>query len=149
MKYKKQLLTLEKPKSRYFITFVTWQRLELTPEARQIVLDACKFFHNQRYELFAVVIMPDHVHILIQPFAKSETEYWSIGSIMHSIKSYSSKQIPQAMLHIGKVWQDGRYDEMMRTEEEFNNKWEYIRQNPVKVGLSITPEEYPFLWETF
>ncbi|MCC2691621.1 transposase [Nodularia sp. LEGE 04288] len=149
MKYKKQLPTLEKAKGRYFITFVTWQRLELTPEARQIVLDVCKFFHNQRYELFAVVIMPDHVHILIQPFAKSETEYWSIGSIMHSIKSYSSKQIPQAMLHIGKVWQDSRYDEMIRTEEEFNNKWEYIRQNPVKAGLSITPEEYPFLWETF
>jgi len=149
MRYKKQLPQLEKPKGRYFITFGTWERLELTPEARQIVLDACKFFHEQRYELFAVVIMPEHVHILIQPFPKTETEYWSIGSIMHSIKSYSSKQIPKAMLHIGKVWQDGRYDEMIRTEEEFNNKWEYIRQNPVKAGLSITPEEYPFLWETF
>lgn len=47
------------------------------------------------------------------------------------------------------VWQDGRYDEMIRSEEEFQNKWEYIRQNPVKAGLSKTPEEYPFLWETF
>jgi putative transposase len=149
MRFKQQLPQLEKPKGKYFITFVTWERLELNKEARQVVLDACKFFHGQRYELFAAVIMVDHVHLLIQPFPKSETEYWSIGSILHSIKSYSSKQIPQVMLHIGKVWQDGRYDEMIRSEEEFNNKWEYIRQNPVKAGLSKTPEEYPFLWETF
>ena len=149
MKFKKRIPRLEKPRGRYFITFVTWKRLELTPEAQQVVLDACKFFHEHRYELFAVVIMPDHVHILIQPFPKSETEYWSIGSILHSIKSYSSKQIPKVMLHIGKVWQDGRYDEMIRSENEFKNKWEYIRQNPVKAGLSKTPEEYPFLWETF
>ncbi len=149
MKYKKQLPKLEKQKCIYFITFTTWEKLEFIPEARQIVLDTCKFFHKQRYELFAIVIMPDHVHILIEPFPKSETEYWSIGSILHSIKSYSSKQIPKVMLHIGKVWQDGRYDEMIRNEEEFKNKWEYIRQNPVKAGLSITPEKYPFFWERF
>jgi len=91
--------------------------------------------------------MPDHIHCIIQPLIKLETEYWSIGSILHSIKSYSSKQIPKVMLHTGKVWQDGRYDEMIKTEKELFNKWEYIRQNPVKAGLSVTPEEYPFLWE--
>lgn len=134
MKFKKRIPTLEKPTAKYFITFVTWERLELAPDARQIVLDACRFFHGERYELFATVIMPDHVHILIQPYLKTENNSWSLSSILHSIKSYSSKQIPKAMLHIGKVWQDGRYDEMIRNEEEFQNKWEYIRQNPVKAG---------------
>jgi putative transposase len=38
---------------------------------------------------------------------------------------------------------------MIRSENEFKNIWEYIRQNPVKAGLSETPEEYPFLWEIF
>ena len=149
MKLNKRTPTLEKPKGRYFITFVTWERLELTPNARQIVMDACRFFHGKRYELFAAVIMPDHVHILIQPFLKTENNYWSISSILHSIKSYSSKQIPKVMLHIGKVWQDGRYDEMIKNEEEFQNKWEYVRQNPVKASLSSTPEDYPFFWESF
>jgi len=53
------------------------------------------------------------------------------------------------MKHIGKVWQNERHDELIRNPEHFNNTWEYIRQNPVKSGLSITPEEYPFLWENF
>ncbi|MGB3642062.1 MAG: transposase [Rivularia sp. (in: cyanobacteria)] len=147
MTFKKQIPKLEKAEGKYFITFVTYERLELNPEARQVVLDACKFFHQKRYKLFIVVIMPDHVHFIIQPFIKSKNEYWSIGSILHSIKSYSSKQIPKVMLHIGKVWQDGRFDEMIQTEKEFYNQWEYIRQNPVKAGLSATPEEYPFLWK--
>jgi REP element-mobilizing transposase RayT len=139
----------------YFVTFNTWEKLELTHEAREIVLNCCLFFDNSqqknqvRYHTFALVIMPDHVHWLIQPLPKSETEYWSLSSILHSIKSYSSKQIPKVMKHIGIVWQDERHDRIMRDHQEFLNTWHYIRQNPVKANLVKTPEDYPFLWEDF
>ncbi|MFP3434626.1 transposase, partial [Paraburkholderia sp. SIMBA_061] len=91
MKYKKTLPKLEHPQKKYFITFVTWERLELTQEGRKVVLDACCFFHQNRYQIYALVIMPDHVHLLLQPWQKSEGEYWSLSSILHSIKSYSAK----------------------------------------------------------
>lgn len=174
MKFKKPSGKLEIPEATYFITFNTWERLELTPPARQIVFDSCLFFHQQRYKIYCLVIMPDHVHLLIQPFPKntssnasillaesnnnsillaetsnqqSSLKYWTIGSILHSIKSYSAKQIPTVMNHIGKVWQDGRYDRLIRDRKEFENTWEYIKQNPVKAGLCNTPEEYPFCLE--
>ncbi|MEG4581769.1 transposase [Microcoleus sp. MON1_C5] len=131
----------------YFITFNTWEKLELTPAARQVVLNACKFFDRQRYQIFCLVVMPDHVHMLMQPLAKSDNKFWSLSSILHSMKSYSSKQIPQVMKHIGTVWQDERHDHIVRDEREFQVFWEYIRQNPVKAGLSVTPEEYPFFWQ--
>lgn len=63
----------------YFVTFVTWERLELIPEARGIVLNSFLFFHQQRYQILSVVIMPDHVHCLIIPFLKKESEYNSIS----------------------------------------------------------------------
>ncbi len=169
MKFKKPLAKLERPGATYFITFVTWQRLELTLPARQIVLDSCLFFNQKRYQIYSVVIMPDHVHLLLQPFPKntssnasilladilptdfannqSSPQYWSIGSILHSIKSYSAKQISTVTNHIGKVWQDGRYDRLIRDRKEFQNTWKYIKQNPVKAGLCNTPEEYQFFWE--
>jgi REP element-mobilizing transposase RayT len=134
-------------KTAYFVTFVTWDRLELTPEARQVVLDACLFFNGKRYQIFAVVVMPDHVHILIEPYAKNEREDWSIGKILHSIKGYSSKQIPKVMTHIGKLWQDGRHEDIIKNQEHFTRTWEYIKQNPVKAELSVTGEDYPFFWE--
>jgi REP element-mobilizing transposase RayT len=182
---KKILPKLERSGAIYFITFTTWERLELNLSARKIVLDSCLFFAQKKYQIYTVVIMPDHVHLLIQPFDKfqnqsdrnnnindinnrsasillasepkqlskseklSSSEYWSIGNILHSIKSYSAKQIPTVMNHIGKVWQDGRYDRMIRERKEFQNTWEYIRQNPVKAGLSNTPEEYPYFWEMY
>ncbi|MEB3179970.1 MAG: transposase [Nostocaceae cyanobacterium] len=131
----------------YFITFNTWEKLELCVEARQVVFNSCLFFNHKRYKIFTLVIMPDHVHMLIQPWLKSEREYWSLSSIMNSIKGYSSKQIPTVMKHIGTVWQDERYDHIIRNDQEFHNTWEYIRQNPVKAGLSDTPEDYPFFWQ--
>ncbi len=133
----------------YFITFNTWEKLELNPAARQVVLNACKFFDRQRYQIFCLVVMPDHVHMLMQPLAKSDNKFWSLSSILHSMKSYSSKQIPKVMKHIGTVWQDERHDHIVRDEREFQVFWEYIRQNPVKAGLSVTPEEYPFFWQMY
>ncbi len=132
----------------YFVTFKTWERLELNSAARRIVLDACLFFNQQRYNLFVVVVMPDHVHCLIQPLQKSEQKFWTLSSIMQSIKGYSAKQIPQVMDHIGTIWQDERYDRIIRNETEFQSIWEYIQQNPVKAGLSPIPEAYPFFWQT-
>ncbi|MEP6487272.1 transposase [Microcoleus vaginatus GB2-A3] len=133
----------------YFITFNTWEKLELTPAGRQVVLNACKFFDRQRYQIFCLVVMPDHVHMLMQPLAKSDNKFWSLSNILHSMKSYSSKQIPKVMKHIGTVWQDERHDHIVRDEREFQVFWEYIRQNPVKAGLSVTPEEYPFFWQIY
>ena len=131
----------------YFITFNTWEKLELTPEARQIMFNSCLFFNKKRYEMFVLVVMVDHVHVLIQPLLKSEKEYWSVSSIMYSIKSYSANQISKVMKHIGTVWQDERYDRIVRNDQELQGYWEYIRQNPVIADLSATPEEYPFFWQ--
>ncbi|NEO96310.1 MAG: transposase [Moorea sp. SIO3G5] len=129
------------------MTFSTWQKLELTPEARRVVLDSCLFFNNQRYKTYAVVIMPDPVHWLIQPLPKFDQEYWTLASIIHSIKSYSSKQVAKVMNHIGIVWQDEGYDRIMRDEREFLETWNYIRENPVKANLSEIAETYPFFWQ--
>lgn len=132
----------------YFVTFNTWEKLELTLNARQVVMDACLYFNNQRYKTFVLVVMPDHVHLLIQPFQKSEIEYWSLSEIMNSIKGFSAKQIPKVMRHTGIVWQDERYDRIIRDEQEFLDTWNYIYQNPVAANLSTTPDSYPFLWQT-
>ncbi|MEH2050516.1 REP-associated tyrosine transposase [Nostoc sp.] len=131
----------------YFITFNTWEKLELNLEAREIVFNSCLFFDKNRYRIFVLVVMTDHVHLLIQPLLKSENEFWSLSSIMKSIKGYSAKQISQVMKHIGTVWQDERYDRIVRNDQEFQQYWEYIRQNPVKAGLSSNPENYPFFWQ--
>lgn len=59
----------------YLVTFCTWERLELNLAARQVVMDACQYFHGERYAIFAGVVMPDHVHLLIQPWLKDTGKF--------------------------------------------------------------------------
>jgi putative transposase len=131
----------------YFITFNTWQKLELTEQARRVVLDSCLFFNNRKYQVFIVVVMPDHVHMIIQSQLKVQSTYWSLSEIVKSMKGYSAKQITTVMNHIGVVWQDERYDRIIRNDQEFESFWNYIKLNPVRANLSEVPECYPFLWQ--
>jgi putative transposase len=137
----------------YHVIFATYKRLILSEAAREIVFNACLFFHLKRYEIFVMAVMPDHVHLLVQPWAKSQKECWSLSSITHSLKSYTSKQIAKIgqasrPSHIGTVWEDESWDHIIINSQEFEYTWQYIRENPVKAGLSATPEAYAFFWQS-
>lgn len=66
---------------------------------------------------------------------------------MHSIKSFSSHQINRLRGNTGSIWQIERYDRIVRDEAEFLEKWNYIRNNPIKGGFAEFPEDYPWLYE--
>src|SRR5882724_5785085 len=63
---RRRLPHFEKPWAIYAVTISTKLRRCLSPAARTIVLNALRHFHNERYELFAASVMPDHVHFLFQ-----------------------------------------------------------------------------------
>ena len=68
-------------------------------------------------------------------------------AITSSVKSFSAHQINRQRERHGSIWQDERFDRIVRDEMEFKEKWEYIRNNPVKNGLCQSPEKYPWLYE--
>ena len=71
--WKRRLPHYEQPHGIYHVTFSTRERRVLTPPARTIVLNALQHFHGQRYQLLAACVMPDHVHVLLQPMIKGIT----------------------------------------------------------------------------
>ncbi len=133
------------PGSVYFLTFNTYNRRILTPEARKIVLDALVFFDGQRLTFIAAVVMPDHVHAVIRPLEKQAGGYWDLSDLMHSIKSYSANQINRIENTVGTtVWQTETYDRIIRDGLEYGFTLQYIAYNPVVAGLSGKPQEYPW-----
>ncbi len=90
--------------------------------------------------------MPDHVHLLIQPWLKESGQFWTIGSILHSIKGFSVKRIPSVMPHIGKLWQDGRHETRIVGDRHFQTTLEYIFQNPIAAQIIQPSETYPYCW---
>ena len=41
-------------------------------------------------------------------------------------------------------WQVDHWDTRLRRGDSYDGKWEYVRNNPVRAGLVVRPEDWPF-----
>ncbi len=131
----------------YFISWVCRPGQTLDPAEQNVTLEAIRFWDIRKWTVYAAVVMPDHVHLLAQPLARPDGGYINLGEIIHSVKSFSAQKINRTRRAQGSLWQVERYDRIVRDEAEFLEKWQYIRNNPVKAGFVEQPEDYPWLYE--
>lgn len=110
------------------------------------MLDAIKFFHKIRYWLTVAVVMPDHVHLMLKPVGSESEVNFPLSKILQSIKGFSAREINKLRGAKGAIWLDESYDRIVRDDGEYLEKWNYIRDNPVKAELCHAPENYAFLW---
>jgi putative transposase len=144
--YRRNLPHWENPGSVYFLTFHTRTDLILSETARDIVLNSLQFHADKKYRLYAGVVMETHVHSILQPLEQSAEVYYGLAQITHSLKSYSSNRIQRELKISGRIWQEETYDRIVRDDQEYLEKAEYIIYNPVKGGLVAHPEEYKWLY---
>jgi len=100
---------------------------------------ALRHFDGERYFLAAWVVMPNHVHVLVQM-----RDAWSLGETVASWKRFSATRINRAANRRGRLWQVEYFDRFIRDREHFERVVAYIHQNPVKAGLCASPERWPF-----
>ena len=117
----------------------------LPEECRRIAKSAILEGVGIKYEVSIGVIMPDHVHLLIRPVEKSDGLYYSLSGILKTIKGKTSHPINKMFNRSGSCWQKESYDRIVRDEDEWREKYEYIRGNAVCAGLAEKPEDYPWL----
>ncbi len=112
------------------------------PRIAQVTEDALLHFHQQRYELLAWCIMPNHVHVLHHI---SSTPLWKIiqGWKIHATIRLR-RQRRNAELPLGQFWQREYWDTFMRDEEQQRKAIKYIEANPTKAKLCRSPENWPF-----
>ncbi|HEY3602781.1 MAG TPA: DEAD/DEAH box helicase, partial [Chthoniobacterales bacterium] len=149
--HRRRLPHSEKPWMIYAVTIGTKSRRCLSPEARTLVMNALRHFHNQRYELFAACVMPDHVHMLIQPWPKREDDsgnvaFWSLSELLHSIKSFSAREINKRERKTGAIWEREQFDRYVRSDRDLEEKFLYIIRNPWDAEVVRRNEDYPWLW---
>ncbi|MEO7298196.1 MAG: transposase [Verrucomicrobiota bacterium] len=105
------------------------------PQVADMVQNGFLFFDDQRYRLLAWVVMPNHVHVLI------ELGEISLAEIIHSWKSFTAKEANRMLNRTGAFWQVEYFDRYIRDEEHFRKAVHYIEWNPVKAHLVNSPEE--------
>ena len=87
------------------------------------------------------VIMPDHVHLFVRGGPEFVLSRW-----ITSLKQILAKAAPPESGG-GKPWQEGFFDHKLRSDESMAEKWDYIRQNPVRAGLVVRFEDWPYQGE--
>ena len=95
------------------------------PEIRHIVSESLHHYDHQHYHLHDYAIMPNHVHLLIEPI-----EGHLLQKIMASHKTFTAHAINKLLGRAGAVWQRESYDHIVRSENDYWRIVDYIARNP-------------------
>jgi REP element-mobilizing transposase RayT len=144
--YRRKLPHYQKFDRPIFVTFCKRTQEPLSPAARSLVLQHCLRGNDRTMHLHAVVIMPEHVHLLLTPMRKADGWPFLLRDILKLIKGPAARSGNILEGTHGALWQDESFDHILRSNESFDEKLEYIRQNPCRSGLAARPEEYKWLW---
>jgi putative transposase len=122
----------------YFVTAVTAQRrrlFQVTATAELFERTIFDYHSQGKFLLHAYVIMPDHFHALITPAPDA-----SLEKAMQFIKGGFSFRLKSKL----DVWTRSFNESQIMSSEKFTSCVRYIEQNPVRRGLVLTPQAYPF-----
>ena len=103
-------------------------------EVAKLMEDTLRFFHRQRYDLRAWVVMPNHVHVLFKVDATPMSE------IVGNWKKYTAHEVNKLLGRGGELWQADYWDAFMRDSAHERQTIRYIENNPVKARLVLDPK---------
>jgi putative transposase len=150
----------------YFLTFtvVNWMDVFTRKELKLIIVDSLNYcIENKGLTIYGWVLMSNHLHLL----AKAE-EGNNLSEIIRDFKKFTSKRISEAIIEIDesrrkwlldkfsfeakrtgrakyyKVWKDDNHAIVIDNAKMFDQKLNYIHQNPVKQLIVEQPESFLF-----
>jgi putative transposase len=127
------------------------------PRTAKLAEEALLFFHNQRYELLAWCVMPNHVHVLVHVW---QMPLWKmVRSWKHYVQMQANRPLVERRLPARRnagvdsnvpcrrpalQWQREYWDTFMRDEAQEKTAIRYIESNPVKAKLCDVKDQWPF-----
>jgi putative transposase len=127
-----------KPSALFFVTIccVPRGKNQLCHESvANVIFESVEFRqHRLDWHVTLIVLMPDHLHMLVA---------FPRGSEMRKIVT-DWKSLLARKTRI--VWQRDFFDHRIRDGENWEQKADYIRQNPVRGGLVEKAEDWKYIW---
>ena len=117
-----------------FVTVCTQDRRPILANAimHEAIVDA--WANATAWQVGRYVVMPDHVHL----FATPGPNPLALMNWVSFWKSRLARKIGTG------IWQDGYWDRTLRDGESYSDKWDYVRDNPVRKGLVADANDWPF-----
>ena len=149
----------ENPANAQYLTFGCFRRKHLFVHnalASLFTLQLAEWRKDTGIQLWAWVIMPNHIHLLVHAGDLDLGE--SLGALKrpfgHRALRWLEERMPATYKDLAatdhgktahRFWQaGGGYDRNVFTDNAVRKAMEYIHNNPVRAGLARLPEEYPW-----
>jgi putative transposase len=120
----------------FFVTFATYERRKVLASYavhNAFVAFATNASSDHNIAVGRYVIMPDHLHLFVRGPDDFQLGRW-IGLLKQSL----GKEIGRTGTSPA-IWQ--------RTNESYSQKWNYVRDNPVRAGLVANAADWPYSGE--
>jgi REP element-mobilizing transposase RayT len=130
----------------YFLTLCTISRRRILANATVAELLVTSWSEAASIHGWLVgryVIMPDHVHF----FVADQTAAKSLSEFLRDWKRWTTRQVAQTTSIEPPIWQGEFFDHVLRSARSYAEKWEYVRQNPVRAGLVARAEDWLYSGE--
>ena len=127
----------------YFVTICTYERKAILndPDIHQVLCNYARHAEMRQCVIGRYVIMPDHIHLFVRICGNL-----SLSQFVRLLKQRLTLCLGQQALR-GPYWQPGFFDHLLRSAESYSQKWTYVSQNPVRAGLVVNPEKWPYQGE--
>lgn len=130
----------------YFLTLCTIRRQRILAASNPVRVLTESWHAAPKVHGWVVgryVIMPDHVHF----FASAQLESKSLSAFIRDWKKWTTRQLHEGGLTSLIVWQPEFFDHVLRSADSYEEKWDYVRDNPVRAGLAPAAEAWPYSGE--
>ena len=126
----------------YLVTATTLERQKLFDDFGAGCA-AARCFNDTRLlgdaKMLAWVLMPDHVHWLLQLGERD-----GLSVVVSRLKSASARRANRALGRTGAVWAKAFHDHALRSEDDLQDVARYVVANPLRAGLAARLGDYPF-----
>ena len=127
----------------FFVTICTLHRRNipsLEAAHNALLLYGMRAAKEFNIALGRYVIMPDHLHLFVRGDQSFVLATWIKGLKQAILKGFPTNSEKF-------FWQPGFFDHLLRSDESYAQKWDYVRQNPVRAGLVKFAEDWPYQGE--
>lgn len=142
----------------YFLTACTEKRRKFLAResAVEVLVDEWRAAQERHgWVVGRYVVMPDHVHFFCTP----DRDGRSLSDFVGAWKRWTSRRINKLVgpgtaspaTTAGRCsspfWQAEFFDHLIRSDESYDQKWDYVRNNPVRAGLVKSADDWRFAGE--
>jgi REP element-mobilizing transposase RayT len=146
----------------FFVIFCTAKRRRVlaSPRIHEAFISYGRDALDHKVAVGRYVIMPDHIHLFVQGDQDFELGMWVRGlkrvvaaavaggrGERHSPAETAAATTLRRIENAGSLWQRRFFDHLIRNGESYEQKWNYVRDNPIRAGLVVKREEWPYQGE--